>query len=218
MTAYDVVGRSWLLRGVPDAAELPSLVRSAVEAGIEDLRVCDALPSGFVAVTARESVLPVPRTLATPEQTKAYGAELASRLRPGDLLVLSGPLGAGKTALTQGIGEALGVRGAVTSPTFVLARIHPGPVPLVHVDAYRIRDAGPDGLLGLDLEVHLADAVVVVEWGEGLVEGWAESWLEVSLNRDERPVVVDSPAESDISPRVVRVVPRGPRWSVVQPP
>ena len=80
--------------------------------------------------------------LATVEDTKAFGRSLAATLRAGDLVILSGPLGAGKTALTQGIGEGLGVAGRVTSPTFVIARVHRGPLPLVHVDAYRLRDSG----------------------------------------------------------------------------
>ncbi len=158
-------------------------------------------------------------TLATPADTRAFGRALGAVLRAGDLLVLSGPLGAGKTALTQGIGEQLGVRGAVTSPTFVLARVHPGPLPLVHVDAYRVRELGAEGLEGLDLELALEDSVVVVEWGDGLVEGWADGWLEVELARPEESHDVEHrPAESDISPRLVRVRPHGDRWGVVQLP
>jgi tRNA threonylcarbamoyladenosine biosynthesis protein TsaE len=149
-----------------------------------------------------ELVRPVPVLLTGPEQTFALGERLAGELRAGDLLVLSGPLGAGKTALTQGIGAALGVRGAVTSPTFVLARVHRGPLPLVHVDAYRLRDAG--GRLELDdmdLDASLDDSVTVVEWGEGLVEMLAESRLDVHL---ERP---------DDQTRTAVVTPVGPRWS-----
>jgi tRNA threonylcarbamoyladenosine biosynthesis protein TsaE len=139
-----------------------------------------------------------------PEQTQELGHRIASELRPGDLVVLSGPLGAGKTTLTQGIGSGLNVRGHVTSPTFVLARVHPGAVPLVHVDAYRLRDAGGRVELDdLDLDASVADSITVVEWGEGLVEGLAESRLDIHLDR---------PAEKV---RTALVTPVGPRWSSV---
>ncbi|GAC1444940.1 MAG: hypothetical protein NVS3B26_12060 [Mycobacteriales bacterium] len=150
-----------------------------------------------------ELVHPLPLTLTGLEQTQQLGARLARQLRPGDLLVLNGPLGAGKTALAQGIGLGLDVRGLVTSPTFVLARVHQGELPLVHVDAYRLRDAGGRlELDDLDLDASLEDSVTVVEWGEGLVEGLAESRLEVHL---ERP---------DDDSRTAAVRPVGPRWSV----
>ena len=123
------------------------------------------------------------RELATVEDTWALGRELAARLRPGDLVVLSGPLGAGKTVLTQGIGQGLGVTGRITSPTFVIARVHRGPVPLVHVDAYRLRDRGRLDLDDLDLDAALETSVVVVEWGEGVVEDVSDSRLEVVLER-----------------------------------
>jgi tRNA threonylcarbamoyladenosine biosynthesis protein TsaE len=122
-----------------------------------------------------------------PEETRALGRALAALLRPGDLVVLSGELGAGKTTLTRGIGEGLGVRGPVTSPTFVIARVHPplgdGP-PLVHADAYRL---GGDlaELEDLDLDAALPESVVVVEWGEGKVEGLAEERLHVALHHPE---------------------------------
>ena len=156
----------------------------------------------------RELVLPVPQVLRDVGATRALGARLAGLLRAGDLVVLSGPLGAGKTALTQGLGEALGVRGRVTSPTFVLARVHPGPLPLVHVDAYRLR-GGPGAALeldDLDLDADLPVSVTVVEWGEGLVEVLAPDRLEVRLAR---------PAADDDGPdvRIARVVPRGARWA-----
>ena len=99
-------------------------------------------------------------------------------------MLLTGDLGAGKTTFTQGLGEGLGVRGAVTSPTFVIARVHPSEVggpPLVHVDAYRL--GGLDELDDLDLDTSLDEAVTVVEWGEGLAEGLAESRLEVRITR-----------------------------------
>lgn len=119
--------------------------------------------------------------LPTAADTHAFGVRLAGLLRPGDLLVLSGPLGAGKTALAQGIGAGLDVSGRVVSPTFVIARVHRGRLPLVHVDAYRL--ASLDEVDDLDLDVELADSVTVVEWGAGLVEQLAESYLEIQLER-----------------------------------
>ncbi|NUR90143.1 MAG: tRNA (adenosine(37)-N6)-threonylcarbamoyltransferase complex ATPase subunit type 1 TsaE [Nonomuraea sp.] len=116
---------------------------------------------------------------------RAYGTRLASRLRPGDLVVLSGPLGAGKTTLVQGIAEGLKVRGPITSPTFVIARVHPslgqGP-PLVHVDAYRL--GGDLEVDDLDLDASLEESVTVVEWGEGLVEGLSDDRLELHIDRE----------------------------------
>jgi tRNA threonylcarbamoyladenosine biosynthesis protein TsaE len=142
----------------------------------------------------------VSRTLATVEDTRAFGRALAQDLRAGDLVVLSGPLGAGKTALTQGIGEGLGVSGRVTSPTFVIARVHRGPLPLVHVDAYRLRDSGVLDLDDLEIDEELDRAVVVVEWGEGVVEQLADSHLEVRLERH------------DDDTRTATVTGVGPRW------
>lgn len=113
------------------------------------------------------------------------GRRLAALLRPGDLVMLTGELGAGKTTLTRGLGAGLGVRGAVTSPTFVIARVHPsltsGP-PLVHVDAYRL-GGGLDEMEDLDLDVSLPDSVVVVEWGDGKVEDLSEDRLHVVIDR-----------------------------------
>ncbi len=123
--------------------------------------------------------------LATAEDTRRLGAALGRMLRAGDLVVLTGGLGAGKTTLTQGIGEGLGIRGPVTSPTFVIARVHPSTVDgpaLVHVDAYRI--AGALELDDLDLDASVAASVTVVEWGHGLAEGLAEDRLEVVLEAD----------------------------------
>ena len=138
--------------------------------------------------------------LETVEATRALGRRLARLLQPGDLVVLSGPLGAGKTALTQGIGEGLGVSGRVTSPTFVIARVHQGPLPMVHVDAYRLRDAGPVALDDLDLDEEIESSVVVVEWGEGLVEELSDSHLEIRLERH------------DDDSRTATVEAVGPRW------
>jgi tRNA threonylcarbamoyladenosine biosynthesis protein TsaE len=124
----------------------------------------------------REHVLPAP------EDTHALGRDLGGLLRAGDLVVLVGPLGAGKTALTQGIGAGLGVREPVTSPTFVIARVHrDGRVPLVHVDAYRL--ASVLEVDDLDLDAALEESVTVVEWGEGLVEDLTGDRLEVRLDR-----------------------------------
>ena len=128
--------------------------------------------------------------LPTPQDTVALGARLGGELRAGDVVVLSGPLGAGKTMFTKGIAVAMDVEGPVTSPTYVLARVHParraGAPALVHVDIYRLLDHGGD-LLGeldsLDLDTDLDDAVVVVEWGEGLVERLSEHHLDIHLDR-----------------------------------
>jgi tRNA threonylcarbamoyladenosine biosynthesis protein TsaE len=129
--------------------------------------------------------------LPTTEDTKALGARLGALLRAGDVVVLSGPLGAGKTVLARGIAEAMNVDGPVTSPTFVLARVHPARQPaapaMVHVDMYRLLDHPGADLLGeldsLDLDTDLADAVVVVEWGEGIVERLSERHLDIRLER-----------------------------------
>jgi len=138
------------------------------------------------------------------------GRELAARLRAGDLVILTGPLGAGKTTLVQGIGAGLNVRGPVTSPTFVIARVHPvlagsgrsGPS-LVHADAYRLGSVSE--LDDLDLDLDVDRAVTVVEWGEGLAEGLAEDRLEISIRPDP---------DSDV--RTVRLTGYGGRWN--EPP
>ncbi|MFJ8009275.1 tRNA (adenosine(37)-N6)-threonylcarbamoyltransferase complex ATPase subunit type 1 TsaE [Streptomyces fagopyri] len=124
-------------------------------------------------------------TVTSPDQMRELGLRLAELLRAGDLVMLNGELGAGKTTLTRGLGEGLGVRGAVTSPTFVIARVHPsladGP-PLVHVDAYRL-GGGLDEMEDLDLDVSLSDSVIVVEWGEGKVEELTDDRLHVVIHR-----------------------------------
>lgn len=130
-------------------------------------------------------------TLTQVEDTIALGSRLGAQLRTGDVVVLSGPLGAGKTVLAKGIAEALDVDGPVTSPTFVLARVHPprrvGAPAMIHVDVYRLLDHHGADLLGeldsLDLDTDLDDAVVVVEWGEGLAERLSERHLDIRLER-----------------------------------
>ena len=159
--------------------------------------------------------LPHTEVLPDLDATRDLGRRLAALLRPGDLVVLSGPLGAGKTSLVQGLGAGLGVRGPVTSPTFVLARVHRGPVPLVHVDAYRMREAGARlDLDDLDLDAALEDAVTAVEWGEGLAERLTDSWLEVRLDREAVPGATEPGADG----RRAQVLPHGPRWTAVQRP
>ncbi|SEB34531.1 tRNA threonylcarbamoyladenosine biosynthesis protein TsaE [Amycolatopsis tolypomycina] len=126
----------------------------------------------------------------TPEETMDFGRALGRVLRAGDLVLLAGPLGAGKTTLTRGIADGLGVGGRVSSPTFVLARVHPAGaagVPLVHVDAYRL---GGDlsQLDDLDLDTDLERSAIVVEWGEGSAERLSEDYLVVRLDRREDDV------------------------------
>lgn len=120
------------------------------------------------------------------QDTEAFGRHLAANLGAGDLVILDGPLGAGKTALARGIGAGLGVQGRVTSPTFIIAREHrPGPgggPAMVHVDAYRL--GGLEELDALDLDTDLTDSVVVVEWGEGVAERLSGRHLLVRLRRD----------------------------------
>jgi len=140
------------------------------------------------------------RALATVADTHALGVSLGSMLRAGDLLVLTGELGAGKTTLARGIAEGLGVRGPITSPTYVIARVHPSLVDgpdLVHVDAYRL--AGFAEVEDLDLDASLEEAVTVVEWGHDVAEQLSESYLELTLSGYES--------------RIVDIVGHGHRWT-----
>ena len=177
-------------------------------------------------------------TVATAEQMRALGRSLATVLRAGDLVILSGGLGAGKTTLTQGIGAGLGVRGPITSPTFVIARVHPpvGPAAatgelrpaLVHSDAYRLGSVLE--LDDLDLDTDTAASVTVVEWGEGLAEGLAADRLEVTITPDT-PMAGDPAAAGDGAdpegdpddptgdvPRTVRISAVGERWEGIKLP
>jgi tRNA threonylcarbamoyladenosine biosynthesis protein TsaE len=150
--------------------------------------------------------LPVEVTLPTAETTYDLGRRVSGLTRPGDVLLLTGELGAGKTTFTQGLGGALGIRGEVTSPTFVISRVHPsvvgGPA-LLHVDAYRLGDEAE--LDDLDLDAYLDDAVTVVEWGEGIAEALSPDRLRIHLVRARGTDVTD---ES----RVATVTPVGARW------
>ena len=148
--------------------------------------------------------------LATVEDTKSFGRALAGVLRAGDLVLLSGPLGAGKTALAQGIGAGLRVPGEVTSPTFVIARVHRGGrLPFVHVDAYRL--GTPGEVDDLDLDASVDDSVTVVEWGGGKVEQLADAYLEVRIERgddDETREVTLVPHHGDWSARLASLAAR----------
>lgn len=176
-------------------------------------------------------------TIASPDRMAELGTIIAAQLVAGDLVMLNGELGAGKTTLTRAIGETLGIRGTVTSPTFVLARTHPRldgsgaevshaqAPPLVHVDAYRLGSAVELDDLDIDFEA----SIVVVEWGAGLLDGVSESWLTVDIVRpvgagvaDEDPASggdsaaidhTDDFAEEAIEPRTVTVTGNGPRWA-----
>jgi tRNA threonylcarbamoyladenosine biosynthesis protein TsaE len=165
-------------------------------------------------------------TVSTADEMRELGRRLASAASAGDLVILSGGLGAGKTTLTKGIGDGLGVRGPITSPTFVIARVHPplGPAPggpgpsLVHADAYRL--GGVLELDDLDLDTDLASSVTVVEWGEGLAEGLSADRLEIAI--ETLPVGGVDPADPDDlagdMPRTVRITPVGQRWEGIELP
>ncbi|WP_285138135.1 tRNA (adenosine(37)-N6)-threonylcarbamoyltransferase complex ATPase subunit type 1 TsaE [Microbacterium sp. lyk4-40-TSB-66] len=122
------------------------------------------------------------REIAAPSDMHELGRRIGRSLAPGDVVVLTGPLGAGKTTLTRGIGEGLGIRGPIQSPTFVIARTHPslvGGTPLVHVDAYRLGAAVELD----DLDIDVAHSAVIVEWGKGVAEYLADSWWEIEIDR-----------------------------------
>jgi tRNA threonylcarbamoyladenosine biosynthesis protein TsaE len=164
--------------------------------------------------------------VSTADEMRELGRRLASALAAGDLVILSGGLGAGKTTLTKGIGDGLGVRGPITSPTFVIARVHPpvrsgpaGPGPsLVHADAYRI--GGVLELDDLDLDTDLASSVTVVEWGEGLAEGLSADRLEIALETIAVGAA-DATDPDDLAgdmPRTVRISSVGQRWEGVELP
>jgi tRNA threonylcarbamoyladenosine biosynthesis protein TsaE len=151
-------------------------------------------------------------SIPTPESMEQLGATIARQLDAGDLVLLNGELGAGKTTLTRGLGAELGVRGAVTSPTFVLARTHPraAGAPLVHVDAYRLRSA-----MELDdLDIDFEQSIVVVEWGAGLLDGITENWLELDIVRPKGGPSTGSGTGlfEGPEPRTVTFTGHGDRW------
>lgn len=140
---------------------------------------------------------------AHPDETAAIGRGIAALLAPGDVIVLTGPLGAGKTRLVQGIAEGLGVPGRVTSPTFVIVRRHAGRVPLVHVDAYRLSEA--HDLLGLDDDVLAADVVTCIEWGGNVEDALPTDRLDCDLASLEAGVDADTS-------RAIVIDAHGPSW------
>ncbi|WP_250505239.1 tRNA (adenosine(37)-N6)-threonylcarbamoyltransferase complex ATPase subunit type 1 TsaE [Bowdeniella massiliensis] len=143
------------------------------------------------------------------DATRALGERLARIARAGDVIVLTGALGAGKTTLTQGLGAGLGVRGRVTSPTFTISRIHPAPAPtpdLVHVDAYRLT-----GLLDLetiDLDASIPETITVIEWGEALVDELGVDYLTITLDREAGGLAEGA--------RLAHLTPHGSRWSAAE--
>jgi tRNA threonylcarbamoyladenosine biosynthesis protein TsaE len=138
-------------------------------------------------------------TIATPEAMHQLGLQIATHLRAGDLLLVNGPLGAGKTVLAQGIGAGLGITG-ITSPTFVISRVHKGPIPFIHVDAYRLVDSENPNLYLDDLDLDIANSITLIEWGGAESARLSEDRLEITIDRssDERTVEVKAV---------------GPRWT-----
>lgn len=157
-------------------------------------------------------------TVNSSEQTRAAGELLAKHLRRGDLVMLSGGLGAGKTTFTQGIGSGLQVKGRVSSPTFIVARVHPslaGGPDLIHADAYRIKDL--TDLETLDLDSTLDQAITVIEWGEGKTEQLSADRLEIEIHREQGGIATSSYgvvdlAEMDDGKRTITIRPLGKRW------
>lgn len=143
------------------------------------------------------------QSIATSEEMHELGLRLGGVLRAGDIVVLTGPLGAGKTTLTRGVGEALECFGTVSSPTFVIARTHRrsgSEIPLVHVDAYRL---GSPAELD-DLDIDFANSISIIEWGRGFTDGLSDSWLDIEIERDHT-------GESEL--REVAIIGNGPRWA-----
>lgn len=138
-------------------------------------------------------------TIATPEAMHQLGIQLSAHLRAGDLLLVNGPLGAGKTVLAQGVGAGLGVTG-ITSPTFVISRVHKAAIPFIHVDAYRLVDSENPNLYLDDLDLDVANSITLIEWGGAESARLSEDRLEITIDRssDERTVEIKAV---------------GPRWA-----
>ncbi|MEK6649313.1 MAG: tRNA (adenosine(37)-N6)-threonylcarbamoyltransferase complex ATPase subunit type 1 TsaE [Actinomycetota bacterium] len=139
-------------------------------------------------------------TIATSDEMFEFGKHIGSQLKAGDLILVNGPLGAGKTLLTQGIGAALGISG-ITSPTFVISRVHKGKIPLIHVDAYRLMQSDDPSfsLDDLDLDSERESAITVIEWGGTLAARLSDERLEITIDRT-------------MDKRVVSAVTHGTRW------
>lgn len=123
-------------------------------------------------------------TITTAEQMHQLGVQLSAQLRAGDLLLVNGPLGAGKTVLAQGVGEGLGITG-ITSPTFVISRVHKGAIPFIHVDAYRLVDSENPNLYLDDLDLDIANSITFIEWGGAESARLSEDRLEITIDRSE---------------------------------
>ena len=138
-------------------------------------------------------------TIATAEEMHQLGLQISAHLRAGDLVLVNGPLGAGKTVLAQGVGAGLGISG-ITSPTFVISRVHKAVVPFIHVDAYRLIDSENPNLYLDDLDLDIADSITFIEWGGAESARLSEDRLEISIDRTEEQ-------------RKVEITPVGPRWA-----
>ena len=138
-------------------------------------------------------------TIATPEAMHQLGFQLSAHLRAGDLVLVSGPLGAGKTVFAQGVGAGLGITG-ITSPTFVISRVHKGAVPFIHVDAYRLVDSENPNLYLDDLDLDIANSITLIEWGGAESARLSEDRLEITIDRS-----------TDV--RTVEIKAVGPRWA-----
>lgn len=201
--AHPIRGRVAMDQVVLDIGDRLASVGDAVELAHASAPELTGMIGARVAVELAGSI-------ADADEMESLGERIGARLRAGDAVLLIGPLGAGKTTLTRGIGSALGARGTVQSPTFVLARTHrtaAGPA-LQHVDAYRLLADGDDEAELDDLDLDLEGAITVAEWGEPL-EHALESWLRVEI---ERPVAGDDDGDDDASPRTVRLSGHGPGW------
>ena len=123
-------------------------------------------------------------TVATAEQMHQLGVQLSEHLRAGDLVLVNGPLGAGKTVLAQGVGQGLGISG-ITSPTFVISRVHKGAIPFIHVDAYRLVDSENPNLYLDDLDLDISNSITFIEWGGAESARLSDDRLEITIDRSE---------------------------------